>query len=231
MRGVFVTGTGTGVGKTLVSAGLAWALRKRNIDAVATKPFATGKSVYSSKYRSKDTATLAEASGATEPDDELNPFFFKVPTAPLLAAQILKKPTADVHGALFPLKKLGIKHGFVVVEGIGGVMVPLTESEFVADFARLAGLPVIIVTTPKLGTINHTLLTVRVCREFGLDIAGIIVNMMPRNADSVEKNTPHILQKLASVPLLATVPLMKKPNYKQAASALEKQSAVDRILS
>lgn len=228
---MFVTGTGTGVGKTLVSAGLAWALRKRNVDAVATKPFATGKSVYSSKYRSKDTATLAEASGATEPDEELNPFFFKVPTAPLLAAQILKKPAADVHGALFPLKKLGIKHGFVVVEGIGGVMVPLTESEFVADFARLAGLPVIIVTTPKLGTINHTLLTVRVCREFGLDIAGIIVNMMPRNADSVEKNTPRILQKLASVPLLATLPLMKKPNYKQIASTLEKQGAVDRILS
>lgn len=230
MRGAFVTGTGTGVGKTLVSASIVWALRKRNVDVVATKPFATGKSIYSSKYRSKDTATLAEASGATEPDEELNPFFFKVPTAPLLAAQILKKPAADVHGALFPLKKLGIKHGFVVVEGIGGVMVPLSESEFVADFARLAGLPVIIVTTPKIGTINHTLLTVRVCREFGLDIAGIIVNMMPAKPDAVEKNIPNTLQRLASVPVLATLPLMKKPNYKQAASALERQGAVDRIL-
>ena len=230
MRGVFVTGTGTGVGKTLVSASIAWALRKRNMDVVASKPFATGKKVYSSRYKSQDTAILAEAAGVTEPDEELNPFFFKVPTAPLLAAQILKKPTADVHGALFPLKKLGIKHGFVVVEGIGGLMVPLTESEFVADFARLAGLPVVIVTTPKLGTINHTLLTVRVCREFGLDIAGIIVNMMPKNPDAVEKNTPKLVQRLASVPVLATLPLMKKPNYKQAASALERQGAVDRIL-
>lgn len=230
MRGVFVTGTGTGVGKTIVSASLAWALRKRKLDVVATKPFATGKSVYSSKYRSRDTAMLAEASGATEPDEELNPFFFKVPTAPMLAARILKRPAADVHGALFPLKKLGIKHGFVVVEGIGGVMVPLTESEFVADFARLVGLPVVIVTTPKLGTINHTLLTVRVCREFGLDVAGIIVNMMPRSPDAVEKNTPDAIRRLASLPLLATLPLMKKPNYKQAAGALEKQGAVDRIL-
>ncbi|MEM2141343.1 MAG: dethiobiotin synthase [Nitrososphaera sp.] len=230
MKGVFVTGTGTGVGKTLVSAGLAWALRKRNVDVAATKPFATGKKVYSSKYKSHDTAMLAEASGATESDEELNPFFFKVPAAPLMAAQVLKKPAADVHGALFPLKKLGIKHGFVVVEGIGGIMVPLTESEFVADFARLLGLPVVIVTTPKLGTMNHTLLTVRVCREFGLDIAGLIVNMMPQKPDAVEKNTPQMLQRLASVPLLATVPLMKKPNYKQAAGALERQGAVDRIL-
>lgn len=231
MKGVFVTGTGTGVGKTLVSAGLARALRKRGVDVVASKPFATGKKAYSSKYRSHDTAMLAEASGTAEPDEELNPFFFQVPTAPLLAAQILKKPTADVHGALFPLKKLGIKHSFVVVEGIGGVMVPLTESEFVADFARFAGLPVIIVTTPKLGALNHTLLTVRVCREFGLDIAGIIVNMMPQKPDAVEKNTPKMLQKLASVPLLATIPLMKKANYKQAANALERQGLVDRILA
>ncbi len=230
MKGVFVTGTGTDVGKTLVSAGLAWALKKRKIDVVATKPFATAHKAYSARYRSKDTAMLAEACCATESDEELNPFFFNLPAAPLMAAQILKKPVADVHGALFPLKKLGIKHGFVVVEGIGGLMVPLTESEFVADFARLAGLPVVIVATPKIGTINHTLLTVRVCREFGLDIAGIIVNMMPRNPGAVEKNTPQALERLASVPVLATVPLMKKPNYKQAASALEKQGAVGKIL-
>lgn len=230
MKGVFVTGTGTGVGKTLVSAGLAWALRKRKISVVASKPFATAKKAYSSKHRSPDTAMLAEACGATEPDEELNPFFFKMPASPLMAAQILKEPPVDVHGALFPLKKLGIMHGFVVVEGIGGIMVPLTESEFVADFARLAGLPVVIVTTPQLGTVNHTLLTVRVCREFGLDIAGIIVNMMPKNPSAVEKNTPRTLERLSTVPLLATIPFMKKPSYRQAAGALERQGAVDRLL-
>lgn len=231
MKGVFVTGIGTAVGKTLVSAALAWALRKRKVDAVASKPFATADKIYSSRYRSQDTAILAEACGAAEPDAELNPVFFNVPASPLMASQILKKPVADVHGALFPLKKLSIKHGFVVVEGIGGLMVPLTESEFVADFARLAGLPVIIVATPRLGAINHTLLTVRVCREFGLDIAGLVVNMMPKNPTAVEKNTPKVMERLASVPLLATIPLMKKPNYKQVASGLEKQGIVESILS
>lgn len=229
MRGVFVTGTGTGVGKTLVSAGICWALRKRGVDVVPSKPFATGSKVYSSKFKSEDTAILAQACGSAEPDDEINPFFFKLPASPLMASQILKKPPVDVHGALYPLKKLGIKHAFVVVEGIGGIMVPLTEGEFVADFARLAGLPLIIVATPQLGTINHTLLTVRVCREFGLVIAGIIINMIPRNANAVEKNTPKVIEKLATVPVIATMPMMKNPNYKQVAGALERQGAIDRI--
>jgi dethiobiotin synthetase len=231
MKGVFVTAIGTGVGKTLVSAGIAWALRRRNVDVVASKPFATARSVYSSRHRSQDTALLAEAAGATETDQELNPSFFKAPASPLMAAQILNKPPVDVHGMLFPLKKLGIKYSFVVIEGIGGIMVPLTESEFVVDFARLVGLPVIIVTNAQLGTINHTLLTVRVCRDFGLDIAGLIVNMMPKNASIVEKNTPRILERLASVPLLATISLMKKPSYKLVASALERQGAINRILA
>lgn len=229
MRGVFVTGTGTGVGKTLVSAGICWALRKRGIDVVPSKPFATASKAYSSKFKSEDTYILAQACGSTEYDEEMNPFFFKLPASPLMASQILRKPPVDVHGALYPLKKLGIKHTFVVVEGIGGIMVPLTEREFVADFARLAGLPIIIVATPQLGTINHTLLTVRICREFGLEIAGIIINMIPRNANAVEKNTPKAIERLGTVPVLGTIPMMKKPNYKQVAAALERQGAIDRI--
>lgn len=230
MNGLFVTGTGTGVGKTLVSAGLAWGLKKRKVDVIACKPFATASKAYSSKYRSQDTAILAEACGARESDEELNPSFFRISASPLMAAQILKRPVADVRDALFSLKKLGIKHSFVVVEGIGGLMVPLTESEFVTDFARLADLPVIIVATPQIGTINHTLLTVRICREFGLDIAGIVINMMPKTPSAVEANTPSMIERLASVPVLATLSLMKRPSYKLAATALEKEGTFDRIL-
>lgn len=232
MRGVFVTGTDTGVGKTAVAAGLAWLLKKKGVDVAAMKPFATGNKLYSKKFKSEDTAILAEATGALEPDDELNPVFFKVPASPLMAAQILKKSPPDVHGALFPLKKLGIKHQFVVVEGIGGLMVPLTEREFVADFVRLADLPVVIVTHPRLGTLNHTLLTVRVCREFGLDILGIIVNMMPKKPSAVEKNAPHVMQRLAGVPVLAVLPEMKnKPDYKEIGRLLEKTSVAEKVLA
>ncbi|HVX03305.1 MAG TPA: dethiobiotin synthase [Nitrososphaera sp.] len=230
MHGVFVTGTDTGVGKTAVAAGLAWLLKKKGVDVVAMKPFATGSKHFSKKFKSEDTAMLAEATGAVEPDGELNPVFFKVPASPLMAAQILQASPPDVHGALFPLKKLAIKHQFVVVEGIGGLMVPLTEREFLADFMRLAGLPVVIVTHPRLGTLNHTLLTVRVCRDFGLDILGIIVNMMPNKPDVVEKNAPHIMQQVARVPVLAVLPEMKKrPGYKEIGRLFEKTDIVEKV--
>lgn len=231
MRGVFVTGTGTGVGKTQVAAGLAWILKKkRGVNVAVMKPFATAEKFHSKKFKSRDTAILAEAAGATEPDDELNPVFFKVPASPLMAAQILGKSPPDVHGALFPLKKLGITHPFVVVEGIGGLMVPLTEREFVADFARLAALPVLIVTHPRLGTLNQTLLTVCVCREFGLDIVGIVVNRMPKKPSAVEKRAPEMIQRLAGVPVLAVLPEMKKPDYNLIGRMLEKTDIVDRLL-
>ncbi len=232
MRGVFVTGTDTGVGKTVVAAGLAWLLRKKGIDIAVMKPFATGDKLYSKRFKSEDTSILAEAAGVSETDEDLNPAFFKVPASPLMAAQILRKSPPDVHGALFPLKKLAIKHQFVVVEGIGGLMVPLTEREFVADFVRLADLPVMIVTHPRLGTLNHTLLTVRVCREFGLNILGIIVNMMPKRPSVVEKNTPSAIQRLAGVPVLAVLPEMKnRPEYKEIGKLLEKTSVVEKLLS
>lgn len=232
MHGVFVTGTDTGVGKTEVAAGIAWLLRSRGVNVGVMKPFATGDSEHSARYRSEDTATLARAAGATEPDAELNPSFFKVPASPLMAAQILGRPPPELKEALFALKKLSITHNFVVVEGIGGLMVPLTESEFVADFARLAGLPVVIVAHPRLGTINHTLLTVRACREFGLDVLGIVVNRMPRRPTSVEKKVPEVLSRLAgNIPLLAVLPEVKRPSFKKTGALLGAAGLAERLLS
>jgi dethiobiotin synthetase len=231
MRGIFVTGTDTGVGKTQVAAGIAWLLKRRGVNVGVMKPFATGDKEYSTKYRSEDTAMLARAAGATEPDAKLNPFFLPVPAAPLTAAQILEKPQVEIKEALFALKKLAITHSFVVVEGIGGLMVPLTEREFVADFARLAGMPVIVVSHPRLGTMNHTLLTVRVCREFGLDVLGIIVNRMPRRPSVVEARVPEMLARLAGVPLLAVLPDVKKPSFKKTGALLGAAGLADMLLA
>lgn len=231
MRGIFVTGTDTGVGKTVVAAGIAWLLKSRNIDVGVMKPFATASKSYSAKYRSEDTAMLAAAIDAREPDNELNPFFFKVPASPLMAAQLTGRPPVGIQEALYALKKLSIKHSFLVVEGIGGLMVPLTEREFIADFIRLSGLPAIIVTRPQLGTINHTLLTIRVCREFGLEVLGIIVNMMPKKASIVEKNTPKMMERLAGVRVLAVLLETKNMNHKKIGKLLAKTAVAEKVLA
>jgi dethiobiotin synthetase len=229
MHGVFITGTDTGIGKTIVAAGIARLLKKNKIDVTVMKPFATGASYYSKKYRSEDTAMLANAAEASELDEELNPSFFKIPASPLMAAQILKQDPPDTKSVLFALKELGKRHQFVVVEGIGGLMVPLTEQEYVADFIKATGLAVVIVTRPSLGTLNHTLLTVGMCRKYGLEILGIVINMMPSNPTRVEKNTPDTIKRLASVPILAILPEMKTASYDKVATLLEREKALDKI--
>ena len=231
MRGVFITGTGTGVGKTAVAAGLAYALRERKVDVAAMKPFATASRAYSSRFKSHDTAILAEAAGAGEPDDILNPFFYRLPASPLTAAQATGQPLARIEKALDAMRELGGTHDFVIVEGIGGIMVPLNEKEFVADFARRAGLPVIIVSLAALGTLNHTVLTVRACREFGLDVLGIIVNKMPKKPSVVEQKTPETLERLTGIPVLGVLPFSSSATYKKMGKLVEKALDVSRILA
>src|SRR5690606_28056736 len=194
MRGIFVTGTGIGVGKTSVAAGLAWVLRKR-IDVGVMKPFATANRPFSRKYKSRDAALLVKAARVDDPDSNVNPFFCSLAASPVVAAKTKDKPPPDLNKVLQTLYDLGKKHDFVIVEGIGGIMVPLTENEFVADFAKRTGLPAVIITTPVLGTLNHTLLTVMACRKFGIEIKGIIVNKMPRRPSVVDLSVPETIER------------------------------------
>lgn len=231
MRGIFITGTSTGVGKTAVAAGLAWALRKRKIEVGIMKPFATGNRVFSRKYRSQDTAILARASGVNDPDCSLNPFFYSIAASPLVAAELKHSPPVDTEKALQKLKKLERKHDFLIAEGIGGIMVPLTENEFVVNFAKRAELPLIIVSTPELGTLNHTLLTVMACQKFRLNIAGIILNKASKKPDMVEQKTAEILERLTQIKLLAVIPFSKGANYASIGKMIEDNLDFEMLLS
>lgn len=231
MRGLFVTGTSTGVGKTVVAAGLAWALRKGKIDVGVMKPFATANRVFSKKYRSEDTAMLARAAGVSDPDNELNPFFYKLAASPLVASQLKHDPPVDIEKALQILQNLAEKHDFMIVEGIGGIMVPLTENESVADFAKRAKLPVVIVSTPILGTLNHTLLTLMACKKFGINIKGIIMNKMPKRPSVVEQKVPEVIERLTGVRVLCTLPFSKGGNYATIGMMLEKTTDLDSLLA
>jgi dethiobiotin synthetase len=231
MRGLFITGTSTGVGKTAVAAGLAWALRKRKVNVGVMKPFATANRAFSKKYRSQDTAMLARAAGVDDPDSDLNPFFYSLAASPLVASQLKREPPASIEKALQALQALAKKHDFMIVEGIGGIMVPLTENESVADFAKRAGLPVVIVSTSMLGTLNHTLLTVMACKEFGINVRGITVNKMPKKPSIVEQKAPEVIERLTGIKVLGTVPFLKGANYTTIGKTLEKTANLDSLLS
>lgn len=231
MQGVFITGTDTGVGKTAVAAGLAWAMRKRKVNVGVMKPFATASRFFSKKYRSGDTSALALAAAATESDREINPFFCRPAASPLMASQIEKIPAPDLEKAFGALQKLARRHEFVIVEGIGGIMVPLTEEYVVADFARLIALPTIIIAKPFVGTLNHTLLTVMACREFGLKIHGIIVNMMPQKPSIIEQRTPEMIEETTGIRVLTTIPYSKSQSYVTIGKALQRTIDLDKLLS
>ncbi len=231
MRGIFVTGTDTGIGKTAIAAGLAWAMRKKKINVGVMKPFATANRVYSKRYRSHDTALLATASAVTDDDYELNPFFYPIAASPLSATELNYGPSVDTKSVIQNLKNLGKKHQFMIVEGIGGIMVPLTESEFVVDFAKQANLPLIIVSTAKLGTLNHTLLTIMACKKRRLRIAGIILNKTSRKPDVVEQKTVSILERLTAVKVLVQVPFSKRANYPSIGRLLEEKLDIQMLLS
>src|ERR687895_1726910 len=231
MPGIFVTGTSTGVGKTAVAAGLAWALRKRKIDVGVMKPFATANRVFSRKYKSQDTAILARASGVNDPDCIINPFFYSIAASPLVAAELKHSPQVDIEKALQKLKKLERKHDFLIAEGIGGIMVPLTENEFIVNFAKRAKLPLIIVSTPKLGTLNHTLLTVMACKKLRPPSVGIILNKTSKNPDLVEQETGPVLERLTNIKVLAQIPFSNRINYISIGKQIEEKLDIRMLLS
>lgn len=229
-KAIFVTGTSTGVGKTLVAASIAYMMRNKHIDVAVNKPFATAKRRYSRRFKSEDTFVLASAAKTTEKDEELNPCFYPLEASPYMAAKLCKMPYPNLRALLRTVSRMSERHEFLVVEGIGGIMVPLTRNETVATFASKLGFPVLIVTTPVLGSLNHTFLTVQACRLFGLDIAGLVVNNMPEKPTRVESESPKVMQEITGERVLAIVQKQVRPSIKETAKVLEKSRELTEFL-
>lgn len=211
--GIFVIGTDTGVGKTIISCSLAWKLSKKINRVCVMKPFATGSRIYSKKYRSEDVSKLTNSIGLEENDREINPFYYQFPCSPYMAAKILKQKPPSLNYALKKFKLLSEKYDFIVVEGIGGLLVPLNKKNTLADFIKLVDLEVLIVSLPRVGTINHTLLTVKECIRNNITIRGIIINRMPNKIDTIQGQTPQYLKLLTGIPILGIVPELERLTY------------------
>lgn len=197
----FITGTDTGVGKTFVTAALLSALRNSGVDAVAMKPVQTG----SARGRSPDLDFCAKVAGWRIPRGELSdlcPYRFPMPASPHLAAR--SAGSRIVPGKILAaFRRLEKRHESVLVEGAGGLLVPLSASYDQRDLIRALRLPVMVVARAGLGTLNHTLLTVEALRPAGIAIAAVVLSQdAPRRNQISRDNEFFLRERLAPVPVL-----------------------------
>ncbi len=210
MKAYFITGTDTGVGKTSITAGLAGSMRKIGVNVGVMKPIATG---YPNKtgFKSSDVAKLVEAVSIKDPENLINPVFLPLPTSPYDATKLLELPV-DVPLIFGQFNKLLSLHEILLVEGIGGIMTPITKNFFVADMIKKMGIETIIVTRATIGTLNHTVMTCKTCKDFGIKIRGLVINNFDEKGTPAEKNSPSTLYELTNIPILGTIPFIRDLN-------------------
>jgi len=191
VRGVFVTGTGTEVGKTVVAGVIARSFASAGNRVAVFKPAVSGLD----DEREPDHALLRRAAGSTQADDEISPYRYGPPVAPHLGAELAGEridPERLVEAARAAVEGAEL----LVCEGVGGLLVPLTLGYLVRDFARDLGLPVVIASSPGLGTINHTLLTIEAARAVGLEVTLVVLTPWPRDPSPVELSNREAIERL-----------------------------------
>jgi len=205
LKSLFITGTDTDVGKTYITAGLAVVLRKMNVDVGVMKPFAAG-SAQKKGYKSEDIEILSRAANTCDPENLVNPQFFPIPASPYTAWKKLKtKP--KVSTILSSFKKLTKLHDMLLVEGMGGIMTPILKDYYITNLIKEMKIPTVIVTRSKVGTVNHTIMTVKMCEKYKIPVKGIIINNFDEGY--AVKDLTRDLQNLTGVPVLGSIPFIK----------------------
>lgn len=203
MKSFFVTGTDTGIGKTAFTCGLASLLRVSGIDVGVMKPFATGIP-QKNGFQSEDVSMLVNSSGASDPESLVNPYFFAIPASPYSAAKKLGRQI-DLDLVLSSFDKLRSTHDVMLVEGIGGIMTPILKDYFVIDLIKDLNLDAMVVIGSKIGTINHTMLTIDACKKHGIRILGLIINQTDKNGYDLDE-LGQDLTLLSGVDVISKIP-------------------------
>lgn len=217
MKAYFITGTDTGIGKTAITAGLAGSMRKLGVNVGVMKPIATGIP-QKTGLKSSDVSILVEASGTKDSEDLINPVFLPIPTSPYDATKLL---SVSVDMSLISTKftKLCSMHDVLLVEGIGGMMTPITKNFFVADMIKTMEIETIIVTRATLGTLNHTIMTYKMCKDYNIKVKGLVINNFDEKGTAAEKNAPVTLHEITGLDILGVVPFIK--NYEKIDTMIE----------
>ena len=202
--GLFVTGTDTGVGKTVITAGLAYALRAQGIDVGVMKPIETGCPTRDGRLRPLDTLTLREAAGSRDALDLVNPYRFREPLAPMVAAERLGRGI-DCERLMERFGRLADRHTIMLVEGAGGLLVPITEEVSFLDLAVRLRLPVLVVIGSRLGALNHARLTVEAALTARVPVAGAIVNRATAERSPARTTNLSALRRLLPIPVLGEI--------------------------
>ncbi len=215
MRGLFVTGTDTGVGKSVLAAAICAALVRRGERVAAFKPVVTGTDDPPGDWP-RDHELLAAQTG--QRPGEVTPHTFGPPVSPHLAAEMAG---TAVDPESFSAAARGAAEGAdaLVCEGVGGLMVPLTRSYVVRDLAVELGLPLVVAARPGLGTISHTLLTVSAARSAGVAVAGVVITPWPAEPDTLTASNRETIQRLAGVKV-SGLPFTEPSTLAEAGAAL-----------
>ena len=215
-RGLFVTGTDTGAGKTVVAAAIAAGLRASGVRVAAAKPVLTGLDEERQAGEwPLDHKLLAAAVGT--PEEVVAPLRFGPPVSPHLAAQLASAPI-DRDAVVRGVEAAAEGAEAIVVEGVGGLLVPLGEGWSVRDLAGDLGLPLVIAARAGLGTINHTLLTVEAARTAGLDVRAIVLGPWPAEPSAIERSNRETIERLTDIEV-ATLPHVAAPEPTELARA------------
>ena len=215
---IFITGTDTGVGKTFVSCALAAYLTDLGYRVGVMKPAETGCAEKDGELFADDAYRLKQASGCAEPIERICPYRLPEPLAPSIAAE-RAGVKIDIDRLLSICQEITAQHDITLIEGAGGLMVPLLPSYTFADFARVAKLPILVVAANKLGAINHLLLTLEHASCKGLRTAGYVLNQIENQVSLAAETNREVLANLSGVPCLAELPYYANANFEAAALA------------
>ena len=217
-NGFFITGTDTGVGKTLVSCSLIHKLQQQGHRVVGMKPVAAGAEPTEDGLRNEDALQMITASNTSLSYEAINPYCYQSPIAPHIAADEEKRPI-EISVLLERYQDLKQQADCVIVEGAGGWLVPINENETLANLAVALQLPVILVVGIRLGCLNHALLSQAAIEQSGLPLAGWVANIIDPTNTKVNQNIDYLKNSL-KCPHLGTLPYQTNPDARELAESL-----------